>query len=157
MLVLSPFHITCYGAVHIVHLEIVPNEKLKQSTKIQIRFAELPWDKPATDSNPYVKWKSNDRWTTIMPWRKVDTLALSLLRKILDPNPTKRVTLEAVVEHKWCNMIFENSGESPNIFLLFSFSASDSECDNVIVPVYDESVLRKINIIMTCSDRQVTC
>lgn len=45
-----------------------------------------------------------------MPWRKVDTLALSLLRKILDPNPTNRIVLDAIVDHKWCNMLFENTG-----------------------------------------------
>ncbi|KAG4073652.1 hypothetical protein HA402_000876 [Bradysia odoriphaga] len=75
---------------------------------------ELPWDKPGTDSAPYVKWKSNDRWTTIMPWRKVDTLALSLLRKILDPNPTKRLVMASIVDHKWCNMLFENSDYKHN-------------------------------------------
>lgn len=45
-----------------------------------------------------------------MPWRKVDTLALSLLRKMLDPNPKKRLVLRLIVEHKWCNMMYENSG-----------------------------------------------
>lgn len=45
-----------------------------------------------------------------MPWRKVDTLALSLLRKILDPNPVKRLVLDTIVDHKWCNMLFANTG-----------------------------------------------
>lgn len=45
-----------------------------------------------------------------MPWRKVDTLALSLLRKILDPNPAKRLVMASIVDHKWCNILFENSG-----------------------------------------------
>lgn len=45
-----------------------------------------------------------------MPWIKVDTLALSLLRKILDPEPTTRLVLDQIVDHKWCNMLFQNSG-----------------------------------------------
>jgi len=76
---------------------------------IAMLTGELPWDKPAINCAEYVKWKSNDRWTTITPWRKVDTLALSLLRKLLDPNPDKRLLLEAIKYHKWCNMLFENT------------------------------------------------
>ncbi|KAJ6647030.1 Serine/threonine-protein kinase grp, partial [Pseudolycoriella hygida] len=75
---------------------------------------DLPWDIPASDSAPYIKWKSNDLWTAALPWRKVDTLALSLLRKTLDPNPSKRLSLDAVVEHKWCNMKFESSDYQRN-------------------------------------------
>jgi len=75
---------------------------------------ELPWSKPSTDSPRYVIWKSNNHWTAMMPWQKIDTLALSLLRKALDPNPSKRIKLDTLVQHKWCNLKFENSDYQRN-------------------------------------------
>lgn len=74
-------------------------------------FPELPWDQPSTGCAEYVRWKSNDRWTTTTPWSKIDTLALSMLRKILDPNAAKRILLDKIISHKWCHMQFSNAGK----------------------------------------------
>lgn len=83
------------------------------------QYKELPWDQPSTGCAEYVRWKSNDRWTTTTPWSKIDTLALSMLRKILDPNAAKRILLDKIINHKWCLMQFSNAGELklPNIKL----------------------------------------
>lgn len=62
-----------------------------------------------------------------MPWIKVDNLALALLRKILDPNPNKRLVLDLIVDHKWCNMLFENSGKIFDFrFFEFAYFAATS-------------------------------
>lgn len=70
---------------------------------------ELPWDQPSTGCPEYVKWKSNERWTTATPWSKIDTLALSFLRKILEPQASKRILLEKIMDHKWCHLQFHSS------------------------------------------------
>lgn len=94
-------------------------------------FIELPWDQPSTGCSEYIKWTSNDQWTTITPWRKIDTFALSLLRKILDPQSTKRMLLDKIIDHKWCHLQFNNTGKRwhlsiylfvVSLFFLFIFS-----------------------------------
>ena len=42
---------------------------------------ELPWDNPSPDCQLYTAWKECQ--ITRLPWTKIDTLALSLLRKVL--------------------------------------------------------------------------
>lgn len=67
-------------------------------------FTELPWDEPTTGCAEFVKWKSDISWMTITPWSKLETLALSLLRKILEPDSRKRITVQGIIEHKWCRV-----------------------------------------------------
>lgn len=67
---------------------------------------ELPWDQPSTNCQEFVEWKENGKWMTKTPWSKLDTLAISLLRKILAPNPSNRLTLTKIIDHKWCHMQF---------------------------------------------------
>lgn len=67
-------------------------------------ITELPWDEPTTGCSEYVKWKSDNSWMTLTPWSKMETIALSLLRRILEPNSAKRITVSQIIEHKWCNV-----------------------------------------------------
>lgn len=67
---------------------------------------ELPWDQPSANCQEFVNWKENDRWTTKTPWSKLDTLAISLLRKVLSVQPAHRIHLDKILDHKWCNMQF---------------------------------------------------
>uniref|UniRef100_A0A182QVQ9 non-specific serine/threonine protein kinase n=1 Tax=Anopheles farauti TaxID=69004 RepID=A0A182QVQ9_9DIPT len=62
---------------------------------------ELPWDQPSSGCAEYLCWKEN-KYTTSTPWCKLDTLTLSLLRKILVANPAQRLTLDKLQDHKWC-------------------------------------------------------
>lgn len=62
---------------------------------------ELPWDQPTLSCKEYLYWKEN-KYTTLTPWTKLDTFTLSFIRKILVPNPEKRLTLEKIKQHKWC-------------------------------------------------------
>ncbi|XP_013100950.2 serine/threonine-protein kinase grp [Stomoxys calcitrans] len=76
---------------------------------------ELPWDEPSVQCQEFINWKDNDRWTTQTPWSKLDTLAISLLRKVLATNPTYRMTLDKIMSHKWCNMEFIDSDRSRDL------------------------------------------
>lgn len=71
---------------------------------------ELPWDEPTTGCAEFVKWKSDNSWMTISPWSKMDNLALSLLRRILDLDTAKRITVKQILEHKWCIVKAKNPG-----------------------------------------------
>jgi serine/threonine-protein kinase Chk1 len=71
---------------------------------------ELPWDQPSLGCKEYLAWKEN-KYTTLTPWSKLDTLTLSLIRKILVPNPEKRLTLDKIQKHKWCLEKFSASGK----------------------------------------------
>ncbi|XP_064535326.1 serine/threonine-protein kinase grp [Drosophila montana] len=73
---------------------------------------ELPWDQPSASCAEFINWKDNDRWQTQTPWSKLDTLAISLLRKVLASSPGGRLTLEKILDHKWCNMQFAEHDRS---------------------------------------------
>uniref|UniRef100_A0A1A9WF05 non-specific serine/threonine protein kinase n=1 Tax=Glossina brevipalpis TaxID=37001 RepID=A0A1A9WF05_9MUSC len=77
---------------------------------------ELPWDQPSSTCTEFNNWKDNDRWSTQTPWSKLDTLVTSLLRKVLAINPTYRIHLEKIFEHKWCKMqLNKNSDRSRDL------------------------------------------
>lgn len=69
---------------------------------LNFNFLELPWDEPTTGCAEFVKWKSDNSWMTLSPWKKLETLVLSMLRKILDPEPEKRISVQQLLDHKWC-------------------------------------------------------
>ncbi|KAL9925305.1 serine/threonine-protein kinase grp [Glossina fuscipes] len=76
---------------------------------------ELPWDQPSSGCTEFTNWKDNDRWSTQTPWSKLDTLVTSLLRKVLAINPTYRMNLEKIFEHKWCKMQLRNNDRSRDL------------------------------------------
>lgn len=45
------------------------------------------------------------------PWCKLDTLILSLLRKILDTRSKERLTIDGIIDHKWCHLQFNSKGK----------------------------------------------
>jgi serine/threonine-protein kinase Chk1 len=68
---------------------------------------ELPWDKPTPDQKEYTNWK--DLKYSIDPWKKIDNLPLSLLRKVLMPLPSKRYNLGQIQNHIWVKKAFKES------------------------------------------------
>jgi len=68
---------------------------------------ELPWDKPTSDQVEYNNWK--DLKYSMDPWRKIDNLPLSLLRKVLMPLPSRRYKLEQIQNHIWVKKKFKDS------------------------------------------------
>ncbi|KAG5675168.1 hypothetical protein PVAND_005093 [Polypedilum vanderplanki] len=75
---------------------------------------ELPWDSPTNGDRQYLLWKENQA-TTLTPWTKFDALSLSFLKKILVPNPEKRLTLEKMKQHKWCQNQGSTTGRSRDV------------------------------------------
>ena len=73
------------------------------------RYSELPWDQPSLGCREYIVWKDN-RYATITPWSKLDTLSLAFIRKILVPNPEKRLLLDKIKLHKWCSIPAPTTG-----------------------------------------------
>lgn len=72
---------------------------------VALLAGELPWDKPATSCSQYKGWKECK--IMVSPWTKLDNTALSLVRKILTPNPTKRYTIGQIKAHQWTRKMFE--------------------------------------------------
>ena len=68
---------------------------------------ELPWDKATSDQAEYTSWK--DGTYNIDPWKKVDNLPLSLLRKVLMPLPSKRYKMDQIKNHIWVKKKFTGS------------------------------------------------
>lgn len=74
---------------------------------------ELPWDMPSDNDNDYKLWKTTD-YANHSPWSKLDTLALSLVRKILIPTPSKRYDILQIQSHYW----FKKSDTSGKVYLI---------------------------------------
>ena len=68
---------------------------------------ELPWDKPTSDQPEYNTWK--DGKYNVDPWKKIDNLPLSLLRKVLMPLPSRRYKLDQIRNHIWVKKKFKNN------------------------------------------------
>ena len=69
---------------------------------------ELPWDKPTSDQPEYCNWK--DGKYSADPWKKIDNLPLSLLRKILMPLPSRRYKLDQILNHIWVKKKLKEGG-----------------------------------------------
>lgn len=67
---------------------------------------ELPWDKPSACCQEYKDWKECK--ITVPPWSKLDNAVLSLIRKILMPNPAKRYTIEQIKNHQWMKKVLKS-------------------------------------------------
>ena len=86
---------------------------------------ELPWDQPTLDQREYVAWRDQETERVRGPWKRVENLPLSLLRKVLAPSPPKRYTIQQIRNHIWFKNQFRDAGNCPipgsNPFLLFDF------------------------------------
>ncbi|XP_076836670.1 serine/threonine-protein kinase Chk1 [Brachyhypopomus gauderio] len=67
---------------------------------------ELPWDQPSESCQEYVDWLQNKIYIT--PWKKIDSIPLGLLKKILLHSPENRFTISDIKKHRW----FSNSFKS---------------------------------------------
>lgn len=60
---------------------------------------ELPWDEPTVKCKEFSDWL-NCRLIN-SPWNKIDTLSIGFLKKLLNPNPSKRCTMSQIKKDKW--------------------------------------------------------
>lgn len=60
---------------------------------------ELPWDEPSEKCREYVEWSQSKVLNT--PWTKINTHSLAFLKKILQPLPSKRCTIEQIKKDPW--------------------------------------------------------
>ncbi|KAL4136060.1 hypothetical protein QTP88_007628 [Uroleucon formosanum] len=67
---------------------------------VSMLAGELPWDMPSDNDEDYKLWKTTD-YANHSPWNKLDNLALSLVRKILTPAPSKRYDILKIQSHYW--------------------------------------------------------
>ncbi|XP_064091729.1 serine/threonine-protein kinase grp [Macrobrachium rosenbergii] len=74
---------------------------------VALLAGELPWDEPTFSCKEFISWKDKDcSLFTTTPWTKIDNLALSLLRKVLNTVPRHRASIPQVTGHQWFNKNF---------------------------------------------------
>ncbi|MCL4121884.1 UNVERIFIED_CONTAM: hypothetical protein GTU68_000408 [Idotea baltica] len=82
---------------------------------IALLAGELPWDEPTFSCNEFLIWKDKDsNFISQSPWKKIDNLALSLLRKVLNTVPRYRATISSIKSHSWLVKDFHKAGASQN-------------------------------------------
>ncbi|WFD34795.1 non-specific serine/threonine protein kinase [Malassezia cuniculi] len=59
-----------------------------------------PWDEPTSRSPEYLAYRTGALLRTD-PWTRIPADALSLLRRMLHPDPQKRSSLEQIKRHRW--------------------------------------------------------
>lgn len=65
---------------------------------------ELPWDEPSEINCQYRDWKGGQ--FSQSPWPKIDTQALSLLKRMLAHAPDERYSIERIKKHRWTQRTF---------------------------------------------------
>nr|DBA16502.1 TPA: hypothetical protein GDO54_003889 [Pyxicephalus adspersus] len=60
---------------------------------------ELPWDQPNEACQEYCDWKESKHY--LNPWKKIDSLPLAFLCKILTENPSARLTIPDIKKDRW--------------------------------------------------------
>lgn len=93
------------------YIDQICNHLIFQINLLQIivNFVELPWDQPSTNCLEFMNWKENDYWSSQTPWSKLDNLVITFLRRVLSYSPAHRLTIAKILEHKWCQMQFNDS------------------------------------------------
>lgn len=82
----------------------------------KIFLLELPWDAPSDIHPEFKDWVDN-KYMLLSPWKKLDTTVLSLIRKILNPNPKLRFSLDDICRHRWCVNVINDQGKLFNSLL----------------------------------------
>lgn len=71
---------------------------------------QTPWEEPTLQDTDFTNFVENDGKIHSFPWSKFDPLVLSLLRSLLKPDSSKRISIENIRKHLWVNKsnIFTN-------------------------------------------------
>ncbi|XP_015275455.1 PREDICTED: serine/threonine-protein kinase Chk1 [Gekko japonicus] len=74
---------------------------------------ELPWDQPSDTCQEYCDWK--EKKTYLSPWKKIDSLPLALLLKILTESPTSRLTIADIKKDRWYTKPLKKGIKRPRV------------------------------------------
>lgn len=74
-----------------------------------MNVSELPWDRASPDCREFVQWKRGENWLSTSPWSKLDHLAIAVLRKLLHPQPSQRLGIPGIRDHRWCTKRYSQS------------------------------------------------
>ncbi|KAL6263823.1 hypothetical protein P5V15_003906 [Pogonomyrmex californicus] len=67
---------------------------------VALLAGELPWDQPLAGYPEYVAWKEG-KYMSLTPWKKLDNISLSLIRKILTDSSSTRYKVPNIKQHRW--------------------------------------------------------
>ncbi|KAF4077472.1 hypothetical protein AMELA_G00208510 [Ameiurus melas] len=70
---------------------------------------ELPWDQPSESCQEYSDWLQKKTYLT--PWKKIDSMPLGLLTKILLHSPEDRIAIPEIKKHRWFSRSFKSGGK----------------------------------------------
>ncbi|XP_066502148.1 serine/threonine-protein kinase Chk1 [Hoplias malabaricus] len=73
---------------------------------------ELPWDQPSESCQEYFDWLNQKMYLT--PWKKIDSMPLGLLTKILIQSPEDRITIPDIKKHRWFSRSFKSGVKRQN-------------------------------------------
>uniref|UniRef100_A0AAR2KAR1 Serine/threonine-protein kinase CHK1 n=2 Tax=Pygocentrus nattereri TaxID=42514 RepID=A0AAR2KAR1_PYGNA len=73
---------------------------------------ELPWDQPSESCQEYFDWLQKKTYLT--PWKKIDSVPLGLLMKILLHSPEDRMTIPEIKKHRWFSRSFKSGVHIPD-------------------------------------------
>ncbi|XP_076040324.1 serine/threonine-protein kinase grp isoform X2 [Oratosquilla oratoria] len=77
---------------------------------VALLAGELPWDEPTFTCPEFTAWKEkSSSLFSNTPWSKIENLALSLLRKVLNPNPGYRASASVVKQQQWYTKNFHKT------------------------------------------------
>ncbi|XP_065155267.1 serine/threonine-protein kinase grp isoform X2 [Atheta coriaria] len=85
---------------------------------------ELPWNEPTTESPEFARWVKSTCITESL-WKKLSTMAFSLARKILNPEPAKRLKLPEILGHTWMKVEFTLNDVTDNV---------EQQCKRIALP-----------------------
>jgi serine/threonine-protein kinase Chk1 len=83
---------------------------------IAMLTGELPWGD--TTCEEFINY-TNDTYITVTPWSKLGNATLSLIRKILVIEPSKRLKIDQILNHPWMKYDFEDSKLDALLFCIF--------------------------------------
>ncbi|CUS21112.1 LAQU0S02e06128g1_1 [Lachancea quebecensis] len=102
---------------------------------------ETPWELPSNDDVQFREFSENSGNIVGGPWSKISLAQLNLVRKILQPDPKKRVTLGELRNHVWYTS-------------LAPFSDKNGRCNNP--QLLSQKLLSKLHVSLS-DDEYTRC
>jgi len=110
-----------YSNNYIIQLTVSIEQFFHSSNGIfllkKILYIELPWDRPVESECPeYLSWKEG-KILGSSPWNKLDLTTLSFVKRLLCPQPSKRITIAGIANHPWMTKKYKCMNQKSNLNL----------------------------------------